>query len=550
MKATVPVVDVFAGCGGLSEGFVNGKSGHVFKIALALDSDAAATETHRLRAFFHEFATNQTPPEYYAFVSGEISLEDLYAAYPAEAAAAERSVRQWELGSEVYPDEDLHRLIGNAVVNNPDWVLVGGPPCQAYSVAGRSRRSRSDYDPMKDQRNFLYREYLKILARHRPAVFVMENVPGMLNAKIDGRHVWQLMIEDLIDPSAAVGDLHKILVDDRRFDGYHIYSLVTDDRGLDIFGVPQISRDEYVVRCEEYGIPQRRHRVLLFGVRADIECVPKRLLPHDGPVSAGEILSDLPRLRSGLSKSLDTSENWLEVVRQTASAPWINQFEDPHGVVKYIKQTANSLRRPRYGRGGEFVSVKRPKSPVYRPDWFSDPRLGGTCNHETRSHMESDLHRYMFAACYAKASNGNLRLDHMPSELLPEHKNVNRDGGATNSDFSDRFAVQQKNQPSRTVVSHIAKDGHYYIHYDPSQCRSLTVREAARLQTFPDNFFFMGNRTEQYRQVGNAVPPLLSAQVSNIVEDLLIRAGRIPEDIPLNLQNPKRIRQAGIGRIL
>ena len=149
--------------------------------------------------------------------------------------------------------------------------------------------------------------------------------------------------------------------------------------------------------------------------------------------------------------------------------------------------------------------------------WFEDPRLGGVVQHEARSHMRSDLHRYMFAACFAAACGTTPRLPDFPPRLLPEHGNLEAEAVP----FLDRFRVQLAGEPSTTVVSHIAKDGHYYIHYDPSQCRSLTVREAARLQTFPDNYFFEGTRTQQYWQVGNAVPPLLARQVAEVVLDFI-----------------------------
>jgi DNA (cytosine-5)-methyltransferase 1 len=132
--------------------------------------------------------------------------------------------------------------------------------------------------------------------------------------------------------------------------------------------------------------------------------------------------------------------------------------------------------------------------------------------------MESDLHRYLYASCFAISSGRSPRIHEFPEQLKPEH--VNRDTGH----FNDRFRVQQYDKPATTVTCHIAKDGHYYIHPDPSQCRSLTVREAARIQTFPDNYFFCGNRSEQYIQVGNAVPPLLANKIAFVVKDLLVEA--------------------------
>src|ERR1700690_1487088 len=129
--------------------------------------------------------------------------------------------------------------------------------------------------------------------------------------------------------------------------------------------------------------------------------------------------------------------------------------------------------------------------------------------------MRKDLHRYFFATVFAREKKRSPTLNDFPDKLLPNHKNVQK--AVDDPIFNDRFRVQVRGKPSTTVVSHISKDGHYYIHYDPSQCRSLTVREAARLQTFPDNYLFKGDRTEQYVQVGNAVPPFLAKQIAAVV---------------------------------
>jgi len=153
-------------------------------------------------------------------------------------------------------------------------------------------------------------------------------------------------------------------------------------------------------------------------------------------------------------------------------------------------------------------------------DWYHDHRLGGILNHETRSHISADLHRYHYIASYAKKKSTSPKLEHLPKRLLPKHKNVKKAIGSK-SLFNDRFRVQLKNNPATTITSHISKDGHYFIHYDPKQCRSLTVREAARLQTFPDNYKFEGTRTSQYHQVGNACPPLLAKQIADVIYHLM-----------------------------
>ena len=181
--------------------------------------------------------------------------------------------------------------------------------------------------------------------------------------------------------------------------------------------------------------------------------------------------------------------------------------------------------------GGPFIPAGRIQSHgALRAlaSWLHSPGLRGVIQHETRRHMSSDLQRYLFAASFAQVFGTSPRLRVFPPDLLPDHESA-RETVAGDTPFPDRFRVQCAELPSSTVVSHIAKDGHYYIHYDPGQCRSLTVREAARLQTFPDDYFFEGTRTQQYVQVGNAVPPYLAKQIASIVLDVVHRVA-VDED--------------------
>jgi DNA (cytosine-5)-methyltransferase 1 len=228
-------------------------------------------------------------------------------------------------------------------------------------------------------------------------------------------------------------------------------------------------------------------------------------------VTTGQAIGDLPKLRSGISRfGGNDSERWYEIRSESAneSAGFLG--------TPLVDLTATTLQR-----GAAFVARSKRSKSIKCPDlltaWLSDPNLDGFIQHEARSHMESDLHRYLFAAAYAEVNNESPKLRDFPKSLLPNHANAS----SALRPFEDRFRVQLANAPATTIVSHIAKDGHYYIHPDPMQMRSLTVREAARLQTFPDNYFFCGNRTQQYHQVGNAVPPLLAYQIAEIVAEIL-----------------------------
>jgi DNA (cytosine-5)-methyltransferase 1 len=249
-------------------------------------------------------------------------------------------------------------------------------------------------------------------------------------------------------------------------------------------------------------------------VRSDIANKPD-LLERAHRTTVSETIGDLPRLRSGLSKEKDSAEAWRDAVREITKAKWLNNGRISAELQKEIV-TAASRVGAELTRGDQYL--ERHAAPAHHRAWFSDAKLNGICNHESRGHIIADLHRYLFAASFARCFGRSPLLEDLPEDLLPKHENV--PAALKETKFNDRFRVQLADKPSTTVVSHISKDGHYYIHYDPTQCRSLTVREAARLQTFPDNYFFEGPRTEQYKQVGNAVPPLLAKQIAKIVSKI------------------------------
>ena len=517
---TIPVIDLFAGPGGLGEGFEsfgNGEKKSVFKICLSIEKDSVAHQTLLTRSFYRQFSSENTPDEYYQYLRGEIDRDNLFEIYPRQFEKAASIAWEAELGET--PHSEVTKKISEALNNSSFWVLIGGPPCQAYSIAGRSVMMSKD--PTKyenDPRHSLYKEYVRIIADHRPPVFIMENVKGLLSSKLNGSKVFDLILTDLSDPVAAVNSYGKTEVKNNENVLYDIYPL-TRKTGL-FAGAP----GDYLIECENFGLPQKRHRVFLLGIRKDLEISPDEILPARNEISTVEdVVFDLPHLRSGLSKLEDTTENWIKVIKQAEQQSWFGENMDEHStkIWKEMKQAIKVIAKSNLSRGNEFSPENKGKPAVFS-DWYVDERLRGVINHTTRSHIEEDLYRYLFAACFAKVKGKSPLLKDFPVGLLPKHKSAKK--GAKGELFSDRFHVQVQDKPSSTVISHISKDGHYFIHPDPTQCRSMTVREVARLQTFPDNYFFEGGRTSQYQQVGNAVPPLLARQIAGVVFDIIMKA--------------------------
>lgn len=528
-QPTIPVVDLFAGPGGLGEGFssrLNPKDDARFRVVLSIEKDAHAHSTLLLRTFVRRFG-GQPPAEFYRCVQDfdrpwDDRIRELFDAHPEEASLARKEALLAELGK--VDHSELRSRISSAIGGASVWVLLGGPPCQAYSLAGRSRnKGKIDYVPHHDARQYLYVEYLHVLAEHRPAMFVMENVKGLLSATVKNKRIFSRILEDLVDPLSAMKRENRRVrkppatVPDAL---YEIYSLVQPT----IMGGGALTN--FVVPMEKHGVPQARHRLILLGVRKDlIGSELPQTLPSCKPVPAKSVLSGLPRLRSGLSKNDDSNNTWLETIRQARGRRWLRSAQQCGGqeTQDELRRTINALSVPRKARGGEFIACD--VGIDYEPIWFLDDQLGGVLNHTTRGHIANDLHRYLYCSCFGKVHGRSPVLAEFPADLLPAHENVK--DALDGSLFADRFRVQLANRPSTTITSHISKDGHYYIHFDPTQCRSLTVREAARLQTFPDNYFFCGPRTAQYTQVGNAVPPLLARSIADIVYSFLVDSGTI-----------------------
>ena len=496
VKGQIPIVDVFAGPGGLGEGlsrFRDGSGRQRFRLVLSIEKDRIAHQTLRLRAFHRQFAPDALPDEYHEYTQGRIKWQDLASAFPAESSEADREAICLTLAPDAETIGRIRELIGSRIGQGRTWGLVGGPPCQAYSLVGRSRnRGNKAYVAEGDHRQTLYVEYLQILADHNPAFFVMENVKGMLSAQLHSQQLFRRIIGDLETPSRALAREGRSTTG-QPF-GYSLHSLVVPGEASDL------DPTSFVVRAELYGVPQRRHRVIIVGIREDLTSSLSQLIPTKKPRGVWSMIRDLPPLRSGLSGGDDSYEAWIGTLSSFKGELWFKSLDSD--VRREAKLAIEKAGEHALERGAD-VAARRNRKLTY--------------NHSTRGHMKDDLKRYLFASTFASVRSQSPTLIDFPKGILPNHANVPL--ALDSGHFADRFRVQLAAEPATTVTSHISKDGHYFIHPSPWQCRSLTVREAAILQSFPDDYFFCGPRTAQYVQVGNAVPPLLAEQIAKVLAD-------------------------------
>ncbi len=520
---SIKVIDLFAGPGGLGEGFSalrNSAGQRPFKIALSVEKEASAHRTLTLRSLFRQFSEGEVPDAYYEFMRGRLGKfpeDELYRSHEISDALelARLEAKQIELGKQG-THATLYKTIKQAL-GADECVLIGGPPCQAYSLAGRARNKGEKsrlYNPDADHRNFLYLEYLRIIARFQPLVFVMENVKGLLSAKTSEGPVFPRIMKDLCDPGKSCSTKPDF---GRLRHKYRIFSFVTP-HPEDLFGdsVAQLEPRDYVIKSELYGIPQCRHRVILLGAREDlVGNIPIPLMtPSAKQVTVRDAIGRLPPLRSSISREEDTYERWQKIRNRAPSLLTSSGQKLPEPLHSFLGSLGEHAEHT--SKGSEFSTCFTSKDRGVLDDWYCDPRLEGhITNHSTRRHISGDLERYWFVAAFREAMGYSPKSENFPKALHPNHANF------TSGKFADRFRAQGWSVPSTTITSHISKDGHYYIHPDPAQMRSLTVREAARLQTFPDNYHFVGSQTQQYVQVGNAVPPLLARQLAVAVNKII-----------------------------
>lgn len=402
------IIDLFAGAGGLSEGFV--QAGFVPIAHVEMDKDAC--NTLKTRSCFHYLRNHGQQDVYYSYLKGEITRDDLYDIVPQNVVDTVINVTI----SDDTINDTFKKIRQLADGRNVD-LIIGGPPCQAYSLLGRHRKTMED-----DPRTLLYLQYGKFLKEFKPMGFVFENVPGLLSAK-KGEHFQNLQ------------DYFNEL-------GYKVHYRMLD--------------------ASDYGVLQVRHRIILVGWKKENDLGYPVIEQKRASAVINDILNDLPKLKAGEVK---------KVAKYGAAS---NSYLEESGI---------------RSKEDEFVTenISRPVN-------------------------DNDANIY---ACAIKLWNKkHIRIKY--TDLPKEYKTQKNENS-----FLDRFKVVDGQGYAHTVVAHLAKDGHYYIHPSLDDCRSISVREAARMQSFPDNFYFEGSRSAMFKQIGNAVPPLMAKSIAESIKKLL-----------------------------
>lgn len=400
-------IDLFAGASGMSEGFIKAGLNPIAHIEMNED----ACLTIKTRSAFHFLLEKGKSIVYNDYLLGKITREELYKQVPNSILNSVLNVEITDVSIK-YLFEEIKKYQNGKKID----LIIGGPPCQAYSLLGRHQKEIEN-----DPRNKLYIQYGRFLKEFQPKAFVFENVPGLLSAN-KGEHFRNLK------------NYFKKL-------GYEVYHKTLD--------------------ASDYGVLQARKRVIIVGWLKEndfgfpeIETRPKKYKVKD-------VLYDLPKLKPGQGDN----------------------------VMRYSDKKNQYLQKYELRNGIEYVT-----------------------QHISRPHNERDLAIYEFAIEKWNEEKVRVKYTDFPEDLRT-HKNM--------TSFLDRFKVVNGEGVSHTIVAHIAKDGHYYIHPDIEQCRSLSVREAARLQSFPDDFYFEGSRSAAFKQIGNAVPPLMAYAIAKKIKDLL-----------------------------
>jgi len=418
MVAQYVVLDMFAGAGGLTEGFFRND----FNIVSHIEMNTHAARTLETRALYHALVEKGHPDIYYRYYNQEMTRDD-FLEECTSVGIPDPGVINCEL-SRATEDLIVKQVYGRLAEIGRDEVdvIIGGPPCQAYSLIGRGR----DPESMRnDPRNHLYLHYLRFINEFEPEIFVFENVPGLI--------------------SARNGEVYSDFL--RRIDrlGYYTHA------------EPQI------LNARDFGVLQNRRRIIFIGWKKDRNSEYPVFECDESRHRVWNVLRDLPELEPG------TGTDGPQSYRAVRPCEYLRKYEIRNGQ-KYVR------------------------------------------HHIARSHIDRDREIYRIAIRMWNNSQRRLRYNELP-ENLKTHKNQ--------SSFRDRFKVVDGDGLSHAVVAHLSKDGHYFIHPDIRQARSLTVREAARLQSFPDNYLFEGPRTAQYVQIGNAVPPLMATGVAREIRSLL-----------------------------